>query len=194
MRIDQTSFPGIGGTTLMVPLVLLEEITVSNDATIDLTLDKDYDQFIIDVKGLTVDTNQTNLFMRVSFDGGATFKAGASDYWWANAYFSTSNNPTQSLDTADTEIQLNLPVAAHELGTGANEQLCARYIIFEPGDATHKFKVAGETLLLSDNPLLEALGTSGEYKAEYGRVDVVRLLPHQGNFSTGQVRLWGVLV
>lgn len=120
-----------------------------------------------------------NLRTRLSYDSGATYKAGASDYdwWWYASATAGSVAPTAGVTTAaQGEIASNLNGAANQLGGG-------EIIIITP-DSGSDF-----TKLDADLSGILNTGAGGNFRAtvygkgSYGRATNLRLLMSANTFT-----------
>lgn len=80
-------------------MVFLSQTIASNQANVDIVLDTaTYDSFIILLKDVYHATNATQARMRLSNDGGSSFRAGASDYAHALVGIGLSNLISDTVD------------------------------------------------------------------------------------------------
>ncbi len=88
-------------------LVLLEQHTASNSATLNFTtcISSLYDEYEIHFIGIIPTSGPANFSMRMSSDGGATYYSG-SDYHWGLMYSGIGDVPTQSSGTSTAQMRL----------------------------------------------------------------------------------------
>lgn len=177
-------------------LVLLDTQTASGSATLDFTtgLNSTYETYLFDIEDLVPATDDVGLWMRVSLDGGASWKSGGSDYSWASVVYATSavgNN-----DSADSEIELvPATLAANQaIGNASGEGFSGMVRLQNPA-GTARFKLLSSMganyVNASGNPT-SVLGSSGMYVAATSAINGIRFLTESGNISSGTIRLYGV--
>src|SRR3989344_2129528 len=112
-------------------MVLLSTATASNSASITFTgLSSAYSSYEIVAVDVLPATDSVSLFLRVSTDGGSTYKAGASDYDWTFVYTDTNEGATRNSDSADSEITLTDEATGHEAGNQTGEAYNGRFTIY----------------------------------------------------------------
>jgi hypothetical protein len=168
--------------------VLLAQQTVSNVATVDfLTLDATYDEYEVRYWNWQPVTSGAQHLLRISTDGGATWKAGASDYQWGWVFINaTSSGSAFAGGPGAAQILLD-----NTQGTVAGWQ--------ESGVV--KF-VTPPSLSLIHHCIFDVAGfhpTSGLYRttgfgtvATVGTFNAIRFYPNTGNISTGTYKLFGI--
>ena len=128
-----TGKPLLAGS--MGRLELVQSQSAAGVAVVDFTtgIVAGYD-YEMDIEGLVLGTDNTLVLLRVSTDGGATWKAGAADYRWAifGAADDASSGPT--VDAADGQIRLSTGA-----GNATGEHFDGTLHIRSPGSAAlHK--------------------------------------------------------
>ncbi len=63
-------------------VTLRRQTTISSQTVIDFVLPAGFEAFQLRARGLAAASGTPGLYMRFSTDGGSTFLAGASDYYW----------------------------------------------------------------------------------------------------------------
>jgi len=172
-------------------LVLLATATASASAQIDFTsnIDSTYDEYEIHLLNVLPATDNTDLWMRTSTDGGSTFDSGTSDYAWCVAAYNTTG-AVDFAQSGQTRMILNTPSTnvANTSGYGA----CGVIRLIQPSAAT----------LTRVNWVLSHVGNAGltEVTVVNGTglrdsaadVDAVRFLFNSGNIASGEFKLYGV--
>ena len=100
-----TGNPLLAGSMGRLELVQSQSATAATvDFTTGIVAGYDYE---MDIEGLVLGTDNTLVLLRVSTDGGATWKAGVADYRWVifGAADDASSGPT--VDAADGQIRLS---------------------------------------------------------------------------------------
>lgn len=164
-------------------------------ATLNFTasIGSTYDCYAI-VGRLIPATDNRSLYLRVSTDGGSTFKSGASDYGWVviGGYASADDVATAE-DSGDTAADIIRLTGGGAAGVGnATTEGCEFTIYFHAPSSTavHKrFNGVVSGLDASGNPLIATF--AGVYKATTA-INGVRLYFSTGNIASGHVVLYGL--
>jgi hypothetical protein len=176
--------------------VLLDTQTASASASLDLTtgIDSTYDRYELEIVDLVPATDAVSLYLRVSTDGGSTYKSGASDYDWAhvrvgagaatatsgneygsgNAFIRPSGSGSQGLGNAATDAAYNGLIRFTSPDDAARAQQFQYDVVYGGAD--------GNTRRLMG---------SGMYRAATA-VNGLRLLMSSGNIASGYAKLYGV--
>lgn len=166
--------------------VLIQTQTVSNTAAVTFTtgFTSIYDEMLIVYSNLIPVTNSVNFQLRISEDGGATYKAGATNYKWTQ--FTTADNGTNSSagSTADSSIHVGQGLANTNVGAG------------EIRIWNHSSSTVGKNVQTSYNEFTGANFSSnfggGIYTPDTAPITAIQLLMSTGNISTGTISLYGV--
>ena len=102
--------------------VLISTATASSSATIDFTLSSIYKSFDIRCISLVPSTDNVGMWIRVSTDGGSTFKSGASDYAYQRSILSGTAY-TGTLTATDSKIAIVDGGVGYGAGRYCHEQL-----------------------------------------------------------------------
>ena len=176
----------VSGAGALIPI---RTQVASASAAIDFTsgITSAYDEYIFTLTDIIPATDGANLLMRVSQDGGSTFKAGASDYAFAKwGWSSTAGAPAGS--TGDTSIII--VTALSNASATRSQQLkismwnpagavLAKYFTWQHGHVDTSGAVEG------------AVGT-GLFKLNQAAIDGIRFLMSSGNITSGTFTLYGV--
>ena len=166
--------------------VLLDTQTASSSATLDFTtgIDSTYDLYVFVLTSIIPQTDNTQLFLRVSEDGGANWQADAADYGWTNTFASGATTGTEN-DASDSEIQV-----VSGMGTGTGESFNARIWMHNPSGSTYKqFGIELETYTAT--PAVATAKGVGVYLS-VNVINGVRFVCSSGNVASGTVRLYGI--
>ena len=174
---------------------LLATFTASNSATIDIVLTKWlqlYDRFEIDFDQVLAATDNAELWLRTSTDGGATYAASASSYQWR---FDRVRNNVGDSNSSGGDIRINL--ISNDVTTGlsnvAGETAEGTVKIYSPAVATAPRKITWELINYPANA-----GSAFNFVHGVGirdtnaDVDAIRFLLSSGNITSGDFRLFGV--
>ena len=158
-------------------LVLLSSATANNSASIDFIglITPEFDHYVIECINVRPATDGAVLWLRVSDDNGATFKAGATDYQTGAGAFVTGAQMTLSGSMSN--------VAGNFLNTVCD--------LWRPS-ANAKTHISGYISHIN------TAATASVATVNWGRhntaavVDAVRLLMSTGNIAEGQFNFYGV--
>lgn len=172
--------------------VLIERQTASGDATIDFTtgIDGTYDEYMFRLDAVLPATDDAELRMRVSDDGGSTFETGASYY----QFVYLGRTPSGSVEpdsSGEAYIRLTSTSAGYGIGTAAGEPGLNGEIKFSAPSVArqHMFRAkveyvrAGGPLIFLTGAALETGGLA---------INGIRFYMNTGNIASGTFELYGV--
>lgn len=159
---------------------------LASTSTVDFSLLNDcYDKYW--VKFIDVDPSGTSgvyVWMRMSQDGGSTFKSGASDYLHvSNVQSSAGTTWVPSGSTGDAKIVLGV------IGTTAVSMNADLFIDRPANDYSG---VRWQMDNLRSNTSVELNVGVGNYSGATGGFDAIRFLTSSGSFTTGKIELWAM--
>lgn len=167
---------------------LLAVATPAAVAAVDFTLTAQFDEYELHFQSL-LPAIGSDLMLRVSNDGGATFNAGVSDYAWA---IITNSSPTAAPAGASSGAmvdRINIFGAAVPLSaTGAGANGVIRLI--RPIGAAAKKLIITRAAYYSGG-LINVAG-AGLVNAPEADYNAVRLAFASGNIASGTLKLYGV--
>lgn len=172
--------------------VLLEQHTASGSASLDFTtaITSSYDEYAIELVDIIPATNGTNILIRFSIDGGATYDSGSNYFWdggsWrAGAGFSQGGGADTSLDlTAANGLTMSNSAAY-----GASFSL---RLINPLGGATTYVQVFGKGFMpFVTGPVRVMIEFGGQY-TQLTAVNAFQVLSSSGNLASGTVRVYGL--
>ena len=178
----------ISGPPQWIEPIADEEI--SNATSYDLTWTGDYELVVIDVLKLVLVTDNQNLLLRTSSDGGATWDAGASDYQAQVMGVSAGNLQRFNNSMATDQIWTNPTALQHDSLSygGATLQI----IVLRPFAAEYT-QVQGHGGYYGNSGPGSSVTIFSGARKEAGRVDGIRLFSGGSNISTGRVRARGIV-
>jgi hypothetical protein len=170
--------------------VLLDTKVASNSATIDFTsyIDSTYKLYTVEWDGVKSGSTGNGLQMRISTDGGSTWKAGASDYAYSIAYWSTAGS-TVTVQQSTGVASMNCAVAV--ITTTANTSGSGTVKCFNPSDTARFFSIETSSVVTNTSTLIYTHRGCGNYTTA-GAVNGFRFLMQSGNIVSGTFRLYGV--
>lgn len=129
-------------------------------------------------------TDGATFGVRLSTDGGSTFKSGATDYRFGRKFITVASSGDVS-DEAHTDLTL---IGA--TGNDTSEQTTFDISIIGPAEANSKTSVTCIGTTINDNGLIGTHWGSGYYDTA-GVTDAVQLLYSAGNIDRGHVAAYG---
>lgn len=188
-RITSASNVAITGGS--AGLVLLEQHTASGSATLDFTaaISSTYDSYVIDIQGLIPATNNTDLWMRVSTDGGSTF-ASTTYAWQRAADFFGDTTMSGAGSTSDSKF-LIFPGLDSSI---SDASLDATLWLKHPGNATLGTVYHGQltSWYQPASPRLYMATVAGKWRTATA-VNALRFLMSSGNIASGTIRIYGIV-
>lgn len=185
--VDYTKASGqavVAPTPTVPGLVFISSTSVSGAAALNIAagLDSTYDHYEIELR-VAPATDDAVLWMRISTDAGATYKAGASDYRYTA--FTTDQSGSGSVapaSAADTKIALT-----GGIGNATAEHAIVRLKISRVSEsAMYKF-IQWEAVGVTATPTLYETRGSGLYIADGDPIDALRFLMSTGNITATAV-------
>lgn len=170
--------------------VLLDTKTASSSATIDFTsyIDSTFKQYIVEWDGVKSSSPGNGLQMRISTDGGSTWKSGASDYAYSLHYWS-SGATTNTVQSSTGVASMNCCVAT--IGSTTNTAGSGTVKCFNPADSARFFSIHTESTVVNSSTSVWGSRGVGNYTTA-GAVNAFRFLMQSGNIVSGTFRLYGV--
>ena len=171
--------------------VLIQELTASASATVNFTkgIDSTYDVYVVEFWGVRPATDDVKLCMRMSTDGGSTWKAGATDYWYA-----VKNLLGEGVTYSGGTTMLALVTgewATSSVGNAANEDANGWVRIYAPSSTgMYKHVLSKGAYSGADGGNYQSSG-AGAYKATTA-VNGFQFLFSSGNITAGTFRLYGI--
>jgi len=179
----------ISAAAISGALVLLEQHTASNSASLDFTscFTSAYDRYVIELISMVVGTNAASLGIQVSTDGGASFIAGTNYFW---SYYATLVGGASSGGGgagSTSRMQLFEPLLS-----SATPNFSATLEFFDPLNASVKKILTGRGQGIFSTDLgLYGFQIYGFYNAA-AAVNAIRIAPSSGVIASGVARVYGV--
>lgn len=170
-------------------LVLIATASASASAVIDFAsgITSTYDEYLVTLTDIIPATDNTQLLLRFSQDGGSTFKAGATDYSWAQNTVDNAAIATPSGTTAATAIQVGL-----SLSNNTTRSYCGEVRFWNPaGTAKNKHCRFKYSSVPSAGAYNFAEG-GGVFLLNSSAINAIRFLESAGNITSGNFALYGV--
>ena len=164
-------------------LVLLEQHTASSSATLDFTTfySSTYDEYIMEIVDLRPATNSTDLYFRVSTNGGSSYTS--TNYFWGyRVNANTGGNDESSGAGVTGQI-----ILFKTLSNSSNYGLSGYVRLYNPAGASQKM-FNYQTSAVSGG---WGAGAGGAFLADNTAYNAVRLLMSSGNIAAGTARIYG---
>lgn len=172
-------------------LQFIATAAASNSASIEFTstyITSTYNNYVIILRSIVAGTNLAVPWLRISTDGGSTWKSGAGNYLWAVTGLSSSAGSLNGASAGDTEYQI---IGTQQLGTDAGEMLNAWIVMYDPLNTSSKTCFQTSTSYINVSSALMQQESCGTYNT-VGATNGVQFLMSSGNIASGQVTLYGV--
>jgi len=174
-------------------LVLLEQHTASTSASLDFTtcITATYDEYLFELLNLIPATNNVNLWLRMSTDGGATYDSG-TNYGWSVNRFSSGGGAFSGGNSGQASIVIDGGGAGDKVSNSSNYGISGSLRLFSPS-STSLYKAASwQTNMFSAASSIQPAYGGGFYLSTTA-VNAVRFLFSSGNITSGIVRAFGVM-
>jgi hypothetical protein len=186
---DKGTTGDTGATGPSGALIFIDSKVAAASASLDFTtgINSTYDEYVLELVNVVLGTAGQNLLLRTSTDGGSTFDAAASDYFYAGNSW-TSAGVSTVLSSAGAGLIL---VASNVTGTASHGGVSGSIRFYNPaGTASFKSFILdiqnGRSATAMDMFRLAAC------RAATADIDAVRIIANTGTIASGTVRLYGV--
>ena len=177
-------------------LILLGTYTASSDTSVDIgsgldlnaAIDSTYDEYELHIIDLVPATDNTDLYLRTSTDGGSTFDAGASNYRYI--FHGADDGGAAFLEGSIGATQIAISDFGVDLGSGTGEGYSAVLKVFNPSAA--KYTTIGGVAHYFSKDGTATVGTITGTRLASSDVDALRVLMSSGNITSGEFKLYGV--
>lgn len=162
---------------------LLSVVTAANSATVDVesTFDSTYDKYVIEVSGLTVQTDNTDLYIRLKISGS---------YLTTNEYNYHSMRLTAAVTPVSAQAQI---IAVTGLSNGAAANAHMRLTLASPSSTAFQKTLHYDGMIVGTASLgIHFTGGGGTVAASNGALTGVRFMMSSGNIVAGTFKLYGL--
>lgn len=176
------------------PVLIMSQTVSVAVAAVDFTsgIDSTYDEYELVFFGIKVSAD-ANLGLRVSTDGGATFKNGVSDYYYGYAYINiTQSNSVFASSGGAGAAYITITGSIANATGSPNNVTQGRIRFYSPSSTSARKPFQYEawyphvTLSFSENR------GHGTYSIDNLAINALRLLVTSGNFTAGVFKLYGI--
>jgi hypothetical protein len=187
------------GTSLVGPagsggggLVLLEQHTASNSATLDFTscISSAYDDYMIEVIDLLPTSAGASPKLQVSTDGGITYAASA--YYWGQSNCGIGGSSGSNSGSNTQAIELWGDSTGTGQGSGPTNTMSGTFRLSNPlGAVTYKYlRGAGIGHYNGNNGWYEF--SMGGFWEDTTAINALRFFYSSGNIASGTIRVYGI--
>jgi hypothetical protein len=168
-------------------LVLIASATASNSASVDFTsgINSAYDEYIVTFANVLPATDNVDLWLRTSTNGGSSFDSAAGSYQYVSQGLVAPTTVSNIGSSGDTKCVLSSGV-----GNAAGAGVSGRLTLYQPSAATQVRFTALASAVTAANLL--RLDTSSGHRHTAADVDALRFLFSSGNIASGAFHLYGV--
>jgi hypothetical protein len=187
------------GTSLVGPagsggggLVLLEQHTASNSASLDFTtaFTSTYDEYIMELVGIIPATNGAVPYLRCSSNGGSTWDT--SSVYTGNELHTGASSSSSISYSAQGQWVFFSDGSGSALSSSALPALVGSIHIYDPlSTSKHKRFVFDGIGVYSGNAEDYVTHSSGKYAKTTG-VNALRFIMSSGNIASGTIRVYGI--
>jgi hypothetical protein len=164
---------------------------ISSAATYDFTsfTAASYEHYVFYLQNLVPVTDAVHLWCRTSTDGGSSYDAGASDYFWGGQ----GPRHGEDMDIADSQFSItgDDTHTAALVGSAAGESGLSGVITLFGPHATAYTHMKAEVILHTSSPYW-GFAIMAAFRVSAADVDGFRLLFSSGNIESGTITAYGV--
>lgn len=177
-------------------MVLVSSVTVAAAASIDFdgVLTNTYDQYFVVTTDLHCNTDQVQMWIRTSSDGGASYDAGAGEYNW-NVMVGNRASQINNFSEADTKIVTTSNGAGASIPNEAYSSSSMKFYIENPSGTTFHKRIEGVIKHMDADDSAGGAGVISNFngvREATTAIDSFQILPSSGTID-GTVRLYGIV-
>lgn len=182
-------------------LVLLAEYSASNSASIALAtrnasgqsgnmFQTDFDEYLVEVLSLVPATNNQDMRLQFSTNGGSTYDSTAGHYAWSTFRWTNAGSSPDG-STSDTAITISAG-ATFISSTASNGGLSGSFKVFNPLSGAAMTRLRGEMGQYNVGSSLEEPSGFGAVYTQTTAVNAFQVISTSGNITSGTVRVYGI--
>jgi hypothetical protein len=171
-------------------VVLLTSGTISSAATLDIVLTSytSYRKIVVELVNMIPATDNVEFWARCSTNGGSTYDAGASNYWFTTQRFANDGGTAQYGTQSSGATAMVIGVA---VGSGAAEGISTTFEIPGQTNTAIKPKFSWTSVTYYFNDFLESqIGVGLRTTAQ--DTDAIRFMFASGNIASGTYAVYGL--
>ena len=169
---------------------LIEKKTAASSATLDFTtgISSAYSEYVLVLKNIRPATNGVHMYIRVTTDGGSSFKSGVADYVnVARSYLSDGSSAAHS-GTSDAIKPLGNTAAYNSAATGVSGEIKC----FDLYNTSKRFRAVWSVGFQNTGAEEVFAEGSGRYDTSGTAINGLRLMFSSGNVEEGIAALYGI--
>jgi hypothetical protein len=173
-------------------LVLIQAQTPSSVAALDFTtgINSTYEVYKL-IGWLQPATDDVELWLRISDDGGSTFEADAADYRYRGTGNNDGGTNAALVSASDTAFDITSSDAAFAVGNAAAASIRCEITVTNPDSATLKKVISSQAAWV--DPSGRAIGAFKDcIVTATAAINGLRLLFESGDIAAGHVALYGL--
>lgn len=183
-------FDGIH-VTLARSIVMLDDLSGSAVSSLDFThgITADFDVYMLEIIEVVISTTNQSLGLRVSEDGGATWKSGATDYDYAQTW-SAAGTTGAGISNSSTLFPLTRGGSMHNTSALGYS---GRVVFYNPAGSVRQKGIHWIGLYQDSaaGPSWATITGMGKYGLTTNPINGIRLFTSSGTM-TGRARLYGI--
>ncbi|TVR06626.1 MAG: hypothetical protein EA385_15010 [Salinarimonadaceae bacterium] len=171
-------------------MTLLGVATPSSVAAVDFTslITADYDEYVLSLDKVIPATNDVDLYIRVSDDNGATFKATG---YVGTLFLVPAPASSIALGVSTTGVSIARRLATADISNSSAGGVSGDFVIRPKGTATPKLIIGQGSHLGTNSGNWQSWMVSGVWGGGNAAIDAVRVLFSSGNIASGTIRFYG---
>lgn len=171
--------------------IRLETQTASSASSVDFTtgINASFDRYVIEVTDVVPANDIVELWLRVSTDGGSSWKSGASDYAYHNNIFDSGGTNNKDSSSGDSKIILSGNIS-HGSAAGEGGTNTVKFSNPANGSLQQLFQW-DSSFVVNDGDIASVRGAGAYSTAE--AINGIRFLFGSGNIESGTFSLYGVV-
>lgn len=170
--------------------VPLSSGVASASSSIDLTIPSGYDSYKLVLNQVRCANDGVYPAIRLSDDGGSTFKNGATDYTWVVTDHYGGGGKVDSEDNTATQLLMADSALGYSQGNLADELLDGEVMIYGPLNASSKTNIKFFNIHGYNNGEMVYSFGGGRYNTN-AATDAVSFRYSGGNITSGTILLYG---
>ena len=170
-------------------MVLLETRVISSStATIDFpnVLTSDYRIYKVYVSNLTVDSDNKNIWLRLSTNNGSSYLSGSSDYFYSVA---TTHFASVGRTTAVTMFLMGY--GKNDTG-GSYNVACGEFFLYEPTNSNVATILDANFMAIDDTDVIHDCHNFCIRKNKENN-NAFQILTNSGNILTARISIYGII-
>jgi hypothetical protein len=172
---------------------LIQNVAAVNQAFVDFSIgiDGTFGSYVLEIDNAVPSIDFSQLILRTSSDGGATFAAANGDYTWRSLIMSNAV-VSGTASNSGTSSSSGVIVQAGTSNIAADGGVSLRAEIVNPASSVGK-----KHILLSSMASVESTPSSyyidgTAYRDNVAAINAIRVAFSSGNITSAQIRLFGV--